>query len=216
MSAWQYTSSPSSAHWILSRRRQLPEMTIAHMQHDCAMCSMFCPSCKGCSPILHSINQKTAADSDVSTGDVDISACAGGEATDTAVANTTAAGRVPSPPPRAPARKLLQGGLSSSSLGQQPYEALEVKVMAYVTNDSVFESLVGTCAPESCCREAHSLAQLLTRCCSSAAACPVLSVPAAPAGRKATVGTAAGPCAICVDLWVPGACTFVAACTSKH
>lgn len=70
-------------------------------------------------------------------------ACAGGAGAAAAAANATAAGRPASPPPRgAPARKLLQGRLSSSSLGQQ-YEAVEVKVMAYVTNSSVFESLVG-------------------------------------------------------------------------
>ena len=69
--------------------------------------------------------------------------CAGGAASAAAAANATAAGRPASPPPRGtPARKLLQGRLSSSSLGQQ-YEAVEVKVMAYVTNSSVFESLVG-------------------------------------------------------------------------
>jgi hypothetical protein len=75
-----------------------------------------------------------------------MSARAGGTGTAAGVANTTVAARVAPPPPQAPARKLLQGRLDKSALGQQKFEAVEVKVMAYVTNSSVFESLVGACA----------------------------------------------------------------------
>ena len=148
--------------------------------------------------------------------DMDASAGAGGTVAVAATPNTTAAGRVAPAPPSASVRKLLQGRPGGSSLGQQQYEAVELNAMAYVTNNSVFESLVrghlylslhiiDTSTGRHSSVQLQPVSQLHSGVLGAKPRPPCLSVASACAGREATVGTAAGPGAIGINLWLPGA-----------